>query len=196
MGTDEQQPTKPDGKPEKSEQEIFEAEVARFSGRAVLIFGGLAILAALIMSTVALLKSGDNTTTTTTVTAPAAAAGGTAQSGGAPKPSGDALGRQLFVAGDASTGVTACGGCHTMKTAGTTATVGPNLDKELSADPASATRESIIDPNKEIVPGYQANVMPVNYGTALTPAQLDAVVNYVYHSTNLKAKAKAASSSP
>ena len=194
MGTDDQQPTSPAAEPEKTEQEIFEAEVARFSGRAVLVFGSLAILAALIMSTVALLKSSDNTTTTTTVTAPAAAAGGTVQ--GATQPTGDALGRQLFVAGDASTGVTACAGCHTMKTAGSTATVGPNLDKELSADPASATRESIVDPNKEIVPGYQANVMPVNNGTSLTPAQLDAVVNYVYHSTNTKAKAKAAKSSP
>ena len=83
----------------------------------------------------------------------------------------------------------------TMKTAGSTATVGPNLDKELGSDPASATRESIVDPNKEIIPGYQANVMPVNYGTALTPTQLDALVNYVYHSTNTKAKAKAAKAS-
>ena len=189
MATDDQQPAAPDAKPEKSEQEIFEAEVARFSGRAVLLFGGLAILAALIMSTVALLKSSDTTSTTTTVTAPAA---GTQS---APQLTGDALGRQLFVAGDAATGVTACSGCHTMKTAGSTATVGPNLDKELGSDPASATRESIVDPNKEIIPGYQANVMPVNYGTALTPTQLDALVNYVFHSTNTKAKAKAAKSS-
>ena len=189
MAADDQQPTTPGASPDKSEQEIFEAEVARFSGRAVVIFGGLAILAALIMSTVALVRSGDNTTTVTT---PAAAGGTTAA---APPLTGDALGRQLFVAGDAATGVTACSGCHTMKTAGATATVGPNLDKELSADPASATRESIVDPNKEIIPGYQANVMPVNYGTALTPTQLDALVNYVYDSTNTKAKAKAAKTS-
>ena len=188
MGTDDPQPTTPDAKPEKSEQEIFEAEVARFSGRAVVIFGGLAILAALIMSTVALVRSGDNTTTT--VTTPAAET-----TAAAPPLTGDALGRQLFVAGDAATGVTACSGCHTMKTAGATATIGPNLDKELGPDPASATRESIVDPNKEIIPGYQANVMPVNYGTALTPTQLDALVNYVYHSTNTKAKAKAAKAS-
>jgi hypothetical protein len=30
--------------------------------------------------------------------------------------------------------------------------------------------------------------MPPNYGTALSPEQLTAVVNYVYHSTNTKAK--------
>ncbi len=67
-------------------------------------------------------------------------------------------------------------------------TIGPNLDKELTADPASATRESIVDPNKEIISGYSANVMPTNYATALTPQELDALVNYIYHSTNAKAK--------
>ena len=50
-----------------------------------------------------------------------------------------------------------------------------------------------MDPNKEIVSGYSANVMPTNYGTALTAPELDALVNYVYHSTNTKAKAKRAS---
>jgi hypothetical protein len=79
-----------------------------------------------------------------------------------------------------------------MKAAGTSGTIGPNLDKELGADPASATRESIVDPNKEIVSGYSANVMPTNYGTALTKTELDALVNYVFHSTNTKAKAKRA----
>jgi len=78
-----------------------------------------------------------------------------------------------------------------MKAAGTNATIGPNLDKELAADPASAALESIVDPNKEIVSGYSANVMPTNYGTALTKQQLDALTNYVYHSTNTKARAGA-----
>jgi len=75
-----------------------------------------------------------------------------------------------------------------MKAAGTSGTIGPNLDKVLASDPPSPTRESIVDPNKEIVPGYRADVMPPNYGTALTRQELDAVVNYVYHVTNTKAK--------
>jgi hypothetical protein len=33
--------------------------------------------------------------------------------------------------------------------------------------------------------------MPANYGTAVSSRELDALVNYVYHSTNTKAKAKA-----
>ena len=85
-----------------------------------------------------------------------------------------------------------CASCHTLAKANASGTIGPNLDKELTADPASAARESIVDPNKEIIPGYSANVMPTNYGTALTKTELDALVNYVYHSTNTKAKAKAA----
>ena len=85
---------------------------------------------------------------------------------------------------------------HCVRAAGTSGTIGPNLDKELTADPASAARESIVDPNKEIIPGYSANVMPTNYGKALTAQELDALVNYVYHSTNTKAKAKRASAKP
>ena len=79
-----------------------------------------------------------------------------------------------------------------MKAAGATGTIGPNLDKELGADPASAARESIVDPNKEIISGYSANVMPTNYGTALTKDELDALVTYVYDSTNTKAKRRSA----
>src|SRR5205814_295635 len=121
----------------------------------------------------------------TTVTVPAAPTVGQTDGGQATQLKGDALGEQIFVSGTPG-GAEACGSCHTMNAAGTSGTTGPNLDKELTADPASATRESIVDPNKEIVPGYRANVMPPNYATALTPQQLDAVVNYVYHSTNAK----------
>ncbi len=175
---------------EKSEQQIFDEQVAHASARAVLIVGGIGILAALVMSTIALVNStgSGSSTKTETVTTPTASAGG----GQSAALTGNALGRQLFVSGDPGTGVIACGSCHTMKTAGTTATVGPNLDKELTADPASATLESIVDPNKEIATGYPADVMPKNYGTALSKAQLDALTKYVYLSTNTKAKAKAA----
>jgi mono/diheme cytochrome c family protein len=108
--------------------------------------------------------------------------------GQSPQLTGDALGAQLFVSGKPDVGAIGCGSCHTMKAAGTSGTIGPNLDKELTSDPASATRESIVDPNKEIISGYSANVMPTNYGTALTKQELDALVNYVYRSTNTKAK--------
>jgi hypothetical protein len=172
----------------KSDQQIFDEQVARAAGKAVVIFGSLGILAALVMSTIALIISsnGNTTTVTKTVTVPATSSAGQGTSGGQPPAlTGNALGAQLFVSGKPGSGAIA----------GTSGTVGPNLDKELTADPASATRESIVDPNKEIVPGYSANVMPTNYGTALTKQELDALVNYVYVSTNTKAKEKAKSKS-
>jgi mono/diheme cytochrome c family protein len=182
---DERGPGQPE--PEgKTDQQIFDEQIARASGKAVVLFGGLGILAALVMSTIALVNSTGGSSTTT-VTVPAAAS----TTGQSPQLTGNALGAQLFVSGKPETGAIGCGSCHTMKAAGTSGTIGPNLDKELTADPASATRESVIDPNKEIVPGYSANVMPTNYGTALTKQELDALVNYVYRSTNTKAKAKA-----
>ena len=180
----------------KSDQQIFDEQVARAAGKAVVLFGSLGIFAALVMSTIALIISsnGNTTTITKTVTVPATSSAGQGTSGGQAAPlTGNALGAQLFVSGKPGSGAIGCASCHTMKAAGASGTVGPNLDKELSADPASATRESVVDPNKEIVPGYSANVMPTNYGTALTKEELDALVNYVYRNTNTKAKAKAKS---
>jgi mono/diheme cytochrome c family protein len=180
-------PSEPKG---KTEQQIFDEQIARASGKTVVVFGGLGILAALVMSTVALVISAGKQSTTVTVSA-SPAAGQSTGGAQAPQLTGDALGAQLFVSGNPDVGAIGCGSCHTMKAAGTSGTIGPNLDKELTSDPASAARESIVDPNKEIIPGYSANVMPTNYGTALTNQELDALVNYVYHSTNTKAKAKA-----
>ena len=152
----------------KTEQEIFDEQIARASGKTVVMFGGVGILAAVVMSTIALVISITKNATTVTVAATPAATQAAAAGGQAPKLTGDALGAQLFVSGKPDVGAIGCGSCHTMKAAGTSGTIGPNLDKELTADPPSATRESIVDPNKEIVSGYSANVMPTNYGTALT----------------------------
>ena len=83
------------------------------------------------------------------------------------------------------TGASGCGGCHTLTKAGTKGTVGPNLD-DIAADaqkagqPVSAfVRESIIDPNKYIAPGFPANVMPGNFGSSLSKQDLDALVAYI-----------------
>ena len=172
------------GQPEprrKTDQEIFDEQIARASGKFIVQLGGLGILAALVISVIALIVAAHRSNTTITVSAAPTSGGQATQL------KGDALGEQIFVSGTTG-GAEACGSCHTMKAAGTSGTTGPNLDKELTSDPPSATRESIVDPNKEIVPGYQANIMPPNYATALTPQQLDAVVNYVYHGTNTRFK--------
>lgn len=175
-----------EGDSDKTDQQRFDEEIARDSRKAVPFLIGLGVVAALVMSTIALINSGGSTKT---VTVQSAQSGGQGQGG--PRPlTGDALGKQLFVSGDPSVGATSCGSCHTMKAAGATGTIGPNLDKELTADPPAPTRESIVDPNKEIAKGYKANVMPLSYDTRLSPKQIDALTTYIYRSTNSKAKAK------
>jgi cytochrome c oxidase subunit II len=87
--------------------------------------------------------------------------------------------KKLFTAGDAATGAIACGSCHTLADAGTTGTVGPDLDKVLKGKDAAFIKQSILDPNKVIAPGYQPNIMPPNFGDTLSPQQVDALVGYL-----------------
>ncbi len=97
-----------------------------------------------------------------------------------------AAGKMVF------TTVGGCGGCHTMAAAGTTGTVGPNLDVRLRADcalPASkpirgttlqaCIRKAIVDPYAYIPSGYAAGVMPATFGKTLTPAEITALVNFL-----------------
>jgi cytochrome c oxidase subunit II len=77
-----------------------------------------------------------------------------------------------------------CGSCHTFKPAGSTGKVGPSLD-ELSASAREAgqplqefTRESIVEPNAYIQPGFPRNVMPQTYAQ-LPEDQLDGLVQYL-----------------
>lgn len=88
------------------------------------------------------------TGTTTTTPAPSGGGGNTAQ------------GKQVF----ASAG---CGGCHTLKDAGTSGNVGPNLDTLKPSKAAVA---------KQVTNGGGA--MPAFKGQ-LSPAQIDAVAAYV-----------------
>jgi mono/diheme cytochrome c family protein len=97
-----------------------------------------------------------------------------------------AAGKEVF------TGVGGCGSCHTMAAAGTSGTVGPNLDKDLRANcatPQSKTvrgatlqeciRTAIVKPYAFIPSGYQAGVMPANFGQTLTPSEITALVNFL-----------------
>jgi mono/diheme cytochrome c family protein len=91
-----------------------------------------------------------STTTTTTTTTTSTGGGGT----------GAAAGKQVF----ASAG---CGGCHTLKDAGSSGNVGPNLDQ--------------LKPSQAIVVRQVTNgggAMPPFKGR-LTPAQINAVAAYV-----------------
>jgi cytochrome c oxidase subunit 2 len=77
-----------------------------------------------------------------------------------------------------------CSACHTFKPAGATAKIGPDLDN-LQAEAQKAgkplqdfVRESIVDPNAYIEPGYHPNVMPTTF-KSLPKEQLDALVQYL-----------------
>jgi len=97
-----------------------------------------------------------------------------------------AAGKQVF------TGVGGCGSCHVLADAGTTGVTGPNLDKDLKTNCASAQskqargqtlaqciRTAIIKPYAYIPAGYKAGVMPANFSTTLKPNEITALVNYL-----------------
>jgi cytochrome c oxidase subunit II len=77
-----------------------------------------------------------------------------------------------------------CDGCHTFKPAGAKGTVGPDLDKlpdfaRQAGQPLEPfIRESIVNPDAYIAPGYQKGVMPGTFAS-LPPAQLAALVKYL-----------------
>jgi cytochrome c oxidase subunit 2 len=77
-----------------------------------------------------------------------------------------------------------CSSCHTFTPAGATAKIGPDLDK-LKAEAQQAgqpleqfIRESIVNPNAYVQPGYPKNVMPSIFAQ-LPKDQLDALVAYL-----------------
>jgi mono/diheme cytochrome c family protein len=75
-----------------------------------------------------------------------------------------------------------CGGCHTLKAAGSGGVTGPNLDEQLPGEDSVAVEEMITDPNAEIVKGYPPNVMPQNYEQTLSSKELEDLVEYLLES--------------
>ena len=101
-----------------------------------------------------------------------------------PAPAGNAAaGKAVFAANG-------CGACHTFTPAGSSGTVGPNLD-DLAANAKTAnrgsldqyTQESIVDPNAYIVPSFQPGVMPQDFGTKLTKTQIADLVAFLTQSS-------------
>jgi cytochrome c oxidase subunit 2 len=90
---------------------------------------------------------------------------------------GNLRGEQLFTqpVGTASP----CGSCHALADAGTTQQIGPDLDEVLQGKDADFIRESIVNPDAEVAEGYNAGLMPQNYGEVMSDAQLDSLVEYL-----------------
>jgi cytochrome c oxidase subunit II len=84
-----------------------------------------------------------------------------------------------------------CTACHTFTPIpAARGKVGPDLDKlkeEAAAANESLTdfiRESIVDPDAYIAPGYQKGVMPPSFGQSIPKSQLDALVQYLAANTH------------
>ena len=84
-------------------------------------------------------------------------------------------GEQIFTAGG-------CAGCHTFQPAGSTGTIGPDLDDLASAagdmPPEEFVRQSILDPDAEVAQGFSAGVMP-SFEGRLNDEQVQALVDYL-----------------
>jgi cytochrome c oxidase subunit 2 len=72
-----------------------------------------------------------------------------------------------------------CGSCHTFEPAGSTGNVGPNLSDVLKDKDAAFIQQSIVDPNAEIAPGFQPNIMPQTYGSSLSPKEIADLVAFL-----------------
>jgi len=95
-----------------------------------------------------------------------------------------------YAGGDPAAGKTeftnaGCSACHTFKPAGSTGTIGPNLDDlPVYAQKAGEPLQdfiggAIVHPPPAYVPPGFANSMPTNFGTTLTPAQIKDLVAFL-----------------
>ena len=119
------------------------------------------------------------TTTTTAAAAPTTTAKATTTAAAAPKPAPTAAAKALFVS-------SGCGACHTFKPAGTNGKVGPDLDTAPEADAKKANmplaafvKQSIVDPNAYIAPGFSKGIMPSTFSSTLGTAKIDALVAFI-----------------
>jgi mono/diheme cytochrome c family protein len=122
------------------------------------------------------------TTTETGGTRTAETTTGETTTGEAQPPPPPAAAQGDPAAGKAAFAAQGCGGCHAFSAAGTTASVGPDLDKALQGKDAEFVRESIVDPNKEIASGYGPGIMPKDFGQKLSQKQLDDLVAFLTQS--------------
>ena len=70
-----------------------------------------------------------------------------------------------------------CGACH--KIAGEEGEVGPDLTTIGATRDPAYLRRSILDPNVELAKGFEADIMPPDYGEQLYAAELEMLVQYL-----------------
>lgn len=65
-----------------------------------------------------------------------------------------------------------CGSCHTLAAAGSTGTLGPDLNQRLGSHSAASLEAVILDPPA-------TGLMPTDFGRRMTDAELDALVRFL-----------------
>ena len=116
--------------------------------------------------------------TTTETTGETGETGATQTDTGGAVEGDPAAGREVFT----STAQPPCGSCHTLEAAGTTQTVGPNLDETLGGKDAAFVRESIVNPDAEVAEGFSEGLMPGTYGDQLSDEELANLVAFLVES--------------
>jgi mono/diheme cytochrome c family protein len=156
-----------------------------FPGPKLKVFLAVCVLITLVMlgAVIALAKEPkekEAAAAETSATVTATATGPAATTTAAPTPTANpANGKAIFAA-------QGCAACHTFTPAGSKATIGPDLD-HLAADTQKAnrgsvaayTKESIVDPNAYVVPKFPKGVMPQDFGTKLSPSQLNDLIAFL-----------------
>ena len=72
-----------------------------------------------------------------------------------------------------------CGNCHTYAAAGTTQTLGPNLDEALQGKDANFIAQQIVNPDSDVTEGFPDNLMPEDYGQKLNEKQIADLVAFL-----------------
>lgn len=128
-----------------------------------------------VTTTVGSTSTSTSTPTTTTSATTTGSSGGSV-----------AAGKTVF------TGSSNCAGCHTFTAAGSSGTLGPNLDTAITTDAAADNhmslavfvKESIVHPDAYIAKGYSGGIMPGTFGTDLTSTQINDLVAFIVSNTN------------
>ena len=116
-------------------------------------------------------------------------AGGGGGTGGGGSGGGGTGGGSGAAAGKAAFTANGCNSCHTLAAAGSNGKVGPDLDRlpqeaQRAGKPLDAfVRESIVNPNAYIEPGFPKGVMPPNFGQTIPKSQLDSLVKFLVDSS-------------
>ena len=145
-----------------------------FAGWAVGHYTSLGKPASTVVHTVTVGTSAAPGTTTSAATT---TSGGATTTGGG---GGDAAaGKAVF----ASSG---CASCHTFQPAGSSGSIGPNLDTAPASDAKADNmalpaflKQSITDPNAYIAKGYSKGIMPSTFGSQLSAKQLNDLVAFL-----------------